>query len=151
MRLIAFPVCIFLNVMLFGMCGYMYLLWLQYWHRLWAQKHQEPEYEMTMSDFRRNEMIVEYYDESSMPATVRPKALAKTDKEKHSPLVYFHKDMYPGKVADVRYHRYFDAFIRPSRKTFRVSRFKGVAVSSLGERAEATVMNVTISCVHFSV
>lgn len=87
--------------MLFGMCGYIYLLWLQYWHRLWAQKHQEPEYEM--SDFRRNEIIVEYYDESSMPATVAAQTPTKNVKEKQSPLVYFHKNMYPGKIADVRY------------------------------------------------
>lgn len=97
MRLIAFPICIFLNVMLFGMCGYMYLLWLQYWHHLWAQKPSpEPEYQM--SDFRRSEMIVDYLDEADLPPTVQ----VNTNNEPQLPLVYLHRDMYPGKVSDVR-------------------------------------------------
>lgn len=67
MRLVAFSVCVFLNVMLFGMCSYMYLLWLQYWHKIWNRDKQpeEPSYEM--SDFRRNEVIVEYYDDPVVP------------------------------------------------------------------------------------
>lgn len=99
MRSVAFPVCLFLNVMLFGMCGYMYLLWLQYWHRIWNQKPQE-QVEYDMSDFRRNEAIVEYFDDPSIPATahkIKPRS-----EDKKSPLSFLHRDMYSGEINRTR-------------------------------------------------
>lgn len=104
MRSVAFPICLFLNVMLFGMCGYMYLLWLQYWHRIWNQKQQESEYDV--SDFHRNEVVMEYYDDSSIFATSHHKTQTKNEKEKKPILSFLHKDKYSGKMAAIRYNIY---------------------------------------------
>lgn len=100
MRSVAFPVCLFLNVMLFGMCGYMYLLWLQYWHRLWNQKQQDQQVEYDMSDFRRNEVVVEYFDDPSIPATAHHKS--KRSEDKKSPLAFLHRDAYSGEITSTR-------------------------------------------------
>lgn len=98
MRSVAFAVCLFLNVMLFGICGYMYLLWLQYWRHLWHEKqHQEVQYDM--SDFRRNEAAVEYED--PIQATVQPKTVT-SKVEKKSPLSFLHRDTYIGGVTGAR-------------------------------------------------
>lgn len=104
MKSLAFSVCLFLNVMLFGMCGYMYLLWLQYWHRLWNQNKQEQP-EQDMSDFRKNEAIIEYFDDPSIPAaSVHQKAAqhAKNDHQKKSPLSFLHRETYGGEIGATR-------------------------------------------------
>lgn len=65
MRSIALTVWFFLNVVLLGMCGYIYLLWLQYWHRISFKIHQAPETTIT-----QQQPYVEYYDEGDF-TTIR--------------------------------------------------------------------------------
>lgn len=59
MRSIALTVWFFLNVVLLGMCGYIYLLWLQYWRHI-SVKNQQQSQELTHT---QQQPYVEYYDE----------------------------------------------------------------------------------------
>lgn len=57
MRSVALTVWFFLNVVLLGMCGYIYLLWLQYWRHITLKNQQAQESAYTQQPY------VEYYDE----------------------------------------------------------------------------------------
>lgn len=58
MRSVALTVWFFLNVVLLGMCGYIYLLWLQYWRHI-SVKNQQTQ---TLT-YNQQQPYVEYYDE----------------------------------------------------------------------------------------
>lgn len=64
MRSVALTVWFFLNVVLLGMCGYIYLLWLQYWRHI-SVKNQETR-ELT---YTQHQPYVEYYDEGDFTTT----------------------------------------------------------------------------------
>lgn len=66
MRSIALTVWFFLNVVLLGMCGYIYLLWLQYWRHISVKNSQQPR-ELA---YTQQQPYVEYYDEGDV-TTVR--------------------------------------------------------------------------------
>lgn len=62
MRSIALTVWFFLNVVLLGMCGYIYLLWLQYWRHISVKNQQSQELAYT----QQQQPFVEYYDEGDV-------------------------------------------------------------------------------------
>ncbi|XP_050526784.1 beta-galactoside alpha-2,6-sialyltransferase 2 [Daktulosphaira vitifoliae] len=64
MRSVALMVWFFLNVVLLGMCGYIYLLWLQYWRHISVKNRQIRDMTYTRQPY------VEYYDEGDL--TVNP-------------------------------------------------------------------------------
>lgn len=57
MRAIAVSVWIFINLVFFGMCGYIYLLWSQYWH--YISKHQQHYEDIKKPD----QPLVEYFQD----------------------------------------------------------------------------------------
>ncbi|XP_075235729.1 beta-galactoside-a-2,6-sialyltransferase [Lycorma delicatula] len=59
MKAIAFSVWIFINLVCFGMCGYIYLLWSQYWHYISKQQ------KITISEPSRLEKkpLVDYFQD----------------------------------------------------------------------------------------
>jgi len=59
MRSVALTVWFFLNVVMLGMCGYIYLLWLQYWRHLSVKNQQSQELTNV-----QQQPYVEYYDET---------------------------------------------------------------------------------------
>ncbi|XP_014245125.1 beta-galactoside alpha-2,6-sialyltransferase 2 isoform X2 [Cimex lectularius] len=65
MRAIAVSVWIFINLVFFGMCGYIYLLWSQYWHYM-TKRQQTAENELHKIDHRP---LVDYYHEK-MPMEI---------------------------------------------------------------------------------
>lgn len=44
MKAIAVSVWIFINLVFFGMCGYIYLLWSQYWLYISRQKQHQDDF-----------------------------------------------------------------------------------------------------------
>lgn len=66
MRSVALTVWFFLNVVLLGMCGYIYLLWLQYWRHINVKNQQSQQLTYT-----QQQPYVEYYDEGDF-TTVHP-------------------------------------------------------------------------------
>jgi len=64
MRSVALTVWFFLNVVLLGMCGYIYLLWLQYWRHISVKNQQTQELTYT-----QQQPYVEYYDEGDLTTT----------------------------------------------------------------------------------
>lgn len=58
MRAIAVSVWIFINLVFFGMCGYIYLLWSQYWHYI-TRRQQEAQNELQHKV--DNRPLVDYY------------------------------------------------------------------------------------------
>lgn len=63
MRSIALTVWFFLNVVLLGTCGYIFLLWLQYWRHISVKNQQ-------LLAYPQQQPYVEYYDEGDF-TTVR--------------------------------------------------------------------------------
>lgn len=59
MRSVVLTVWFFLNVVMLGMCGYIYLIWLQYWRRTNVKNQQSQELTNT-----QQQPYVEYYDET---------------------------------------------------------------------------------------
>ncbi|XP_054270536.1 beta-galactoside alpha-2,6-sialyltransferase 2 [Macrosteles quadrilineatus] len=59
MKAIAVSVWIFINLVFFGMCGYIYLLWSQYWH--YISRHQRTETYVKKVD---NRPIVDYFQDT---------------------------------------------------------------------------------------
>ncbi|XP_073984478.1 beta-galactoside-a-2,6-sialyltransferase isoform X2 [Rhodnius prolixus] len=66
MRAIAVSVWIFINLVFFGMCGYIYLLWSQYWHYI-TRRQQEAQNELQHKV--DNRPLVDYYQEQ-MPMEI---------------------------------------------------------------------------------
>ncbi|KAL1140594.1 hypothetical protein AAG570_000524 [Ranatra chinensis] len=65
MRAIAVSVWIFINLVFFGMCGYIYLLWSQYWHYITRQQRNLQD-QVQKQD---NRPLVDYYQEQ-MPMEI---------------------------------------------------------------------------------
>ncbi|KAF6203875.1 hypothetical protein GE061_002210 [Apolygus lucorum] len=63
MRAVAVSVWIFINLVFFGMCGYIYLLWSQYWHYISKRQHE------TQPIRKIERPLVDYYQEQ-MPAEI---------------------------------------------------------------------------------
>lgn len=61
MRSVALTVWFFLNVVLLGMCGYIYLLWLQYWRHISIKNQHSQQLAYT-----QQQPYVEYYDEGDL-------------------------------------------------------------------------------------
>ncbi|BES97638.1 Glycosyltransferase family 29 (sialyltransferase) [Nesidiocoris tenuis] len=62
MRAIAVSVWIFINLVFFGMCGYIYLLWSQYWHYISKRQHDTqllPKVERPIVDYYQEHMPAE--------------------------------------------------------------------------------------------
>jgi len=65
MRSVALTVWFFLNVVMLGMCGYICLLWLQYWRHISVKNQQSRELSNT-----QQQPYVEYYDETTGDLTI---------------------------------------------------------------------------------
>ncbi|XP_014271557.1 beta-galactoside alpha-2,6-sialyltransferase 1 isoform X1 [Halyomorpha halys] len=65
MRAVAVSVWIFINLVFFGMCGYIYLLWSQYWH--YISRRQQQEQAQVKVD---NRPLVDYYQSSEQEQTL---------------------------------------------------------------------------------
>uniref|UniRef100_A0A1B6KAB9 Beta-galactoside alpha-2,6-sialyltransferase 1 n=1 Tax=Graphocephala atropunctata TaxID=36148 RepID=A0A1B6KAB9_9HEMI len=60
MKAIAVSVWIFINLVFFGMCGYIYLLWSQYWH--YISKHQQHSNDLVRKS--DNRPLVDYFQDT---------------------------------------------------------------------------------------
>ncbi|KAG8335754.1 Beta-galactoside alpha-2,6-sialyltransferase 2 [Homalodisca vitripennis] len=62
MKAIAVSVWIFINLVFFGMCGYIYLLWSQYWH--YISRHQQHSDNLGLVRKSDNRPLVDYFQDT---------------------------------------------------------------------------------------
>jgi len=90
MRAIAVSLWIFINLVFVGMCGYIYLLWSQYWQYVERQQEHMSELMNTARTSGGGSSQIFYYNHDSFPSTEGPDVIAVAYRNKISALPKHH-------------------------------------------------------------
>ena len=101
MRAIAVSLWIFINLVFVGMCGYIYLLWSQYWQYVERQQEHMAELMNTARSSGGGSSQIFYYNHDSNPSTEDPDAIAVAYRNKINALPKHHSYEKSGNKSSV--------------------------------------------------
>jgi hypothetical protein len=90
MRAIAVSLWIFINLVFVGMCGYIYLLWSQYWQYVERQQEHMSELMNTARASGGGGSQIFYYNHDSYPSTEDPDVIVVAYRNKINALPKHH-------------------------------------------------------------
>jgi hypothetical protein len=96
MRAIAVSVWIFVNLVFLGMCGYIYLLWSQYWQYVERQQEHMTGLINNARPGGGGVSQIFYSNHGSFPTTAHPDAIVISSKNRSNALSKHHSRDKPG-------------------------------------------------------
>jgi len=105
-------VWIFINLVFVGMCGYIYLLWSQYWQYVERQhEHMAGLISSAGSSGGGSSQIFYYYNRDSYPSTTDPDVIAVSSKNRSNAVSKQRSNDRPGNRTSV-WRKYMSAVVQ---------------------------------------